>query len=99
MDIIALFKALSNESRLQVMHWLNDPEEHFPEQSRDVNEVGVCVGLIQEKIGLSQSTTSHYLSLLQKANLVIATRIGQWTYYKRNDETLHKLAKYIQEQL
>ena len=62
-------------------------------------EVGVCVGQIQLKLGVTQSTASQYLSVLQKADLVIATRIGKWTYYRRNEETISKLAKLVETEL
>jgi DNA-binding transcriptional ArsR family regulator len=48
---------------------------------------------------MTQSTTSHYLSVLQRAGLVHATRLGKWTYYKRNEEAIKQLASYIQQDL
>jgi transcriptional regulator, ArsR family len=36
---------------------------------------------------------------LQKADLVIATRIGKWTYYRRNEETIAELAKLVETEL
>lgn len=62
-------------------------------------EVGVCVGEIQRLLGLTQSTTSHYLTILQKADLLIATRIGKWTYYRRNEVTLNRLRDFIDKEL
>lgn len=98
--LIPVFKALSNETRLNILQWLKEPERYFPHQKMaDVREVGVCVKLIQSKAGLSQSTVSQYLALMQKAGLVKVTRVGQWTYYKRNDATLSSLAKHITEEL
>ncbi len=32
MNPIIVFKALSNETRLQILHWLKEPEKHFPSQ-------------------------------------------------------------------
>lgn len=45
---------------------------------------------------MSQSTVSHYLSILQRANLVVAERVGKWTYYKRNDETIRAFLSQLQ---
>lgn len=99
-DLIAVFKALSNNARLQILQWLKEPEKNFPMQDvADVREVGVCVTLIQSKVGLSQSTVSQYLAELQKANLVSVTRIGQWTYYKRNEKGIAALAGHIKRNL
>lgn len=97
MDQIEIFKALSNKSRLQILNWLKNPELHFAAEHR--NEAGVCVGMIQEKAGLTQSTVSEYLTILKKAGLIEATRIGQWTYYKRNDEAFAALSKMIETEI
>lgn len=95
-----IFKALANEHRLQILYWLKDPTAYFVHETDvDMVEVGVCVGEIQKKLGLTQSTTSHYLSILEKANLLIATRIGKWTYYRRNEQTILKLRDYIDQEL
>lgn len=97
MDQIEIFKALSNKTRLEILNWLKNPELHFSEEHR--NAAGVCVGMIQEKTGLTQSTVSEYLTLLKKAGLIEATRIGQWTYYKRNDEAFAALSKMIESEI
>ncbi len=97
MDNVEIFKALSNKTRLQILAWLKNPEESFPEQ--EVYGYGVCVGQIQLKTGLTQSTVSEYLSSLQRAGLVISTRKGQWTYYKRNEETFAALGQIIQSEI
>ncbi|MDN3587492.1 metalloregulator ArsR/SmtB family transcription factor [Pedobacter aquatilis] len=100
MDQVEIFKALSNKTRLQILNWLKEPAKHFNEQPHaDLENIGVCVGQIQNKAGLSQSTISEYLSILQRADLVCATRIGQWTYYKRNKEGFDELAKIINTEL
>lgn len=100
MDQVEVFKALSNKTRLQILNWLKSPAENFPDQQNaDFENVGVCVGQIQIKSGLSQSTISEYLSILQRSDLVSATRVGQWTYYKRNEEGFATLGKLINQEL
>ena len=101
MDQIEIFKALSNKTRLQILTWLKDPEQHFPDHkiSCEHSKLGVCVGHIKQKAGLTQSTISEYLSLLQRAGLVTATRMGQWTYYKRNEEAFAALSNLISSEL
>lgn len=100
MENIEIFKALSNEYRLQILKWLKNPTAYFVHKSDvDMLEVGVCVGEIQRLLGLTQSTTSHYLTILQKSDLLIATRIGKWTYYRRNEETLNRLKDFIDNEL
>ncbi|CAB3702162.1 hypothetical protein LMG3458_02717 [Achromobacter deleyi] len=100
MDLLDIFKALSNRTRLEILKGLKDPAKHFPAQDEgDVDVVGVCVSSIQEGVGLSQSTVSDYLATLQRAGLVEVKRIGQWTYYKRNEATIRALANAIGKEL
>lgn len=99
MDQVEIFKALSNKTRLQILNWLKEPEVNFPEQQTFGYQNGICVGRIQQKAGLTQSTVSEYLSLLQRAGLVTSTRVGQWTYYKRNEEAFAALSQTIQNHI
>ncbi|GIQ61552.1 hypothetical protein PACILC2_01200 [Paenibacillus cisolokensis] len=50
MELLDVFKALSNETRLQIIQWLKNPEIHFPKPLHgDINEDGVCVSDIHKK--------------------------------------------------
>ena len=86
MDKIEIFKALSNETRLSIIEWLKEPEKNFPPQGGHFDDAvdlkgGVCVGSIRDKAGISQSTVSHYLDMLQKAGLpVVAPNFGADRY-------------------
>jgi DNA-binding transcriptional ArsR family regulator len=97
---VLVFKALANESRLKILQWMKDPEKHFGAcPTGGPRGKTVCVGEIQKKLGLSQSTASHYLSLLMQAGLVIPRREGQWTFYERNEEALKELSKFLREDI
>jgi DNA-binding transcriptional ArsR family regulator len=92
-DVNAILKALSNETRLQILEWLKDPRANFGAQDiGDFDEDGVCVSLIQRKAGLSQSTTSQFLAVLARAGLVRSKRIGQWTFFKRDEEAIRRFS-------
>ena len=95
-DIKLQLKALNNDTRLKILEWLKNPNSHFPPhyESGLSFEVGVCVMFIQDKAGISQSTTSQYMSLLHQAGFVIPTRIGKWTYYRRDEE---KIAEFMEQ--
>lgn len=94
-DVSEALKALNNPTRLAILGWLKDPRKNFPEQEIDPEQVGVCVSIIQERVGLSQSTVSLYLSSLQRAQLVTSQRIGSWTYYKRNEKNITDFLKML----
>lgn len=93
---LEIFKALANENRLRILNWLKHPEQHFPPHKEVQGfDNGVCVAFIQAKLNLSQAATSQYLTILQKAGLVIPTRIGKWTCYRRNEEALARFADQL----
>lgn len=55
MELLEIFKALSNRTRLDILKGLKEPAKLFPPQDEgDVAKVGVCVGSLQEGVGLSQ---------------------------------------------
>ncbi|MFW5434141.1 ArsR/SmtB family transcription factor [Paenibacillus apiarius] len=103
MEPLLIYKALSNETRLQIMRWLKNPEDFFDEkpylQQGLSFKIGVCVGDIQAKAGLAQSVISSYLLTMQKAGLLDSERIGKWTYYRRNEKMIKQFSEYVQKEL
>lgn len=100
MNVVEINKVLANEVRLNILKWLREPETHFPPHKElgHFND-GVCVQYIGDKAGLSPSTTSHYLSMMQRAGLVTPTRHGKWTYYKRDEQQIRKYLDLLEESL
>lgn len=102
MDPLLIFKALSNETRLNILEWLKDPEASLgPDCNSHCPELKgyACVGTIKDRSGLSQSVISGYLSTLQQAGLVKSERREKWTYYARNEETIAEFARYVGKEL
>jgi ArsR family transcriptional regulator len=100
MDVDEIMKALANPVRRQILQWLKEPERHFPPHAGPCPLVqGVCVGHIQAKAALSQSTVSAYLAMLQRAGLVTSRRIGQWTFYTRNETTIRAFLDCLNRQV
>lgn len=96
MNLEYALRALSNDRRLQVLHWLRQPTKHFPPQvDGDLIEDGVCGLLIARKLRVSQPTASEHLKILQQAGLVRGKRIKQWTFYKRDEASIKKIKKMI----
>lgn len=93
---IATLKALSNDTRLKILDWLKDPPRQFGHQEvGDFDEDGVSVSLIQKKCGLSQSTVSAYMALLTRVGLVKVKRVGQWTYYRRDEAAIRRFTREL----
>jgi DNA-binding transcriptional ArsR family regulator len=61
-------KALADESRVRVLMALRDQE--------------LCVCQITALFGLSMSTVSKHLSILNHAGLVNSRKLGRWIYYR-----------------
>jgi DNA-binding transcriptional ArsR family regulator len=98
-DLLTTFKALSNPARMQILEWLKDPERSFSawEPIADRQKFGVCVTHIQAKSGLAQSTVSSYMTTLERAGLVVASRIGKWTHYRRDEVRIAALARAFRQ--
>ncbi|MCC3373701.1 helix-turn-helix transcriptional regulator [Cohnella sp. REN36] len=100
MEPIEVFKALSNEARLQILQWLKEPEKHFvPHEGIDMRKIGVCVSQVTEKLNMTQSTASQYLSILQRSGLIQTERIGKFTYFKRDEEKIREMAAFFDREL
>lgn len=97
-DIDAIHKALANPVRREILAWLKEPDAYFPEQEVPL-ECGVCVGQINARCGLSQSTVSAHLSTLQSAGLVTVKRIGQWSFFKRNEAVIQAFLASLRDDL
>ena len=98
-NILTVLKALSNDKRLKILQWLKEPTKNFSSSHCDVGKDGVCVGLIEQKAGLSQSTVSQYLLQLHQAGLITMERRGQWTYCKLNKKFIKEFMEDLNKKL
>ncbi len=62
-------------------------------------DAGLCASDIEVRIHLSQPTISHHMSILKKAGLVEAKKLGQWRWYRRNKTALRDFARTLRESL
>ncbi|MDT8437176.1 MAG: metalloregulator ArsR/SmtB family transcription factor [Gemmatimonadota bacterium] len=67
-DTARLFKALSEEPRLEILALM-------------LREGDLCGCEVEAFLGLSQSAASRHLRTLREAGLVEDRREGQWVYY------------------
>jgi ArsR family transcriptional regulator len=85
---VKILKLLSEESRLRIMLYL-------------AKEGPCTVSEIVDALDLVQSTTSHHLSLLRAADLVITSREGKNVYYDINEPMWKAMGlqffKYLQK--
>jgi DNA-binding transcriptional ArsR family regulator len=97
--ILEQLKAVGNDTRMMIMEWLKDPQTNFPPQDHGDPAIGVCMSHIQRRANLSPSTASAHLAILQRAGLVQATRIGKWTYFRRDEKAIDEFADRLKTQL
>lgn len=99
MDQVQIFKALGNETRLNILMWLKEPAQNFePQLHANVMQDfpgGVCLRSIKDRAQLSQSTISKFMAILEEANLVESCRIDQYTYFRVNNKTLTAIACWL----
>jgi DNA-binding transcriptional ArsR family regulator len=67
-EVLAITKALSDESRLRALLAVKDGE--------------LCVCQIIQVLGLAPATVSRHMELLERAGLVRRRRQGRWRYYR-----------------
>jgi DNA-binding transcriptional ArsR family regulator len=100
MPILDIAKAVANDRRLLILHWLKNPRAHFRRQiDGDLDRDGVCGLLIAHKLGVSHPTASEHLKVLTRAGLLRARRIRQWTFYRRDEKRIADVKKALQSAL
>ena len=76
-----LFQALSDETRLQIVHMLASGER--------------CVCDLQDGVGSYQSRLSFHLRKLREAGIVSDRRDGRWVYYTLRPEALETMREFL----
>ena len=94
--MVDVVKALANERRLEILHYLKHPRAHFPKQiDGDLVRDGVCGALIAQKLGISAPSASEHLKILSRAGLVRGKRIKQWTFYQRDEKRIASVKRAL----
>ena len=87
-DLLTIFKALSEESRLRILGVLMERE--------------MCVCEIEACLNMTQSNASRHLTVLKKSGILEVYKEAQWVYYKidENFKSEHtELWKYLEIKL
>ena len=81
-ELVKVFKALSDETRMRMLHLLMDGE--------------LCVCEIMQALGISQTRASRNLGILRDAGLLKDRRDGQWVHYSLNQEVAAEYLKLME---
>lgn len=98
LELDEMIKALSHPIRRDILNWLKQPDLYFADQEHPLS-FGVCAGKIDQKTGLSQSTVSSHLAILQRAGFISSKKVGQWNFFSRNEDAIQAFLTRLQQQL
>lgn len=84
-DLVKLFRALSDETRIRILKVLLERE--------------CCVCEVMQALNISQSRASRNLSILENAGFVKSRRDGLWIVYSVNEPEMNDYATAINELL
>jgi len=82
MELTAVFKALSDSTRLEIVRMLVEREE-------------LCACRILERFDISQPTLSHHMKSLCGCGLVNVRREGKWSYYSLNRDIMTEVREFF----
>ena len=103
MDPQRILKALSNPQRLDIILWLKHPEQEFGVQVPSKTLIdfpnSVSVKSIQKRCGVSQSSVSTFMTILERAGLVESRKIDQYTYYRRNETVIREFGEWYNKEV
>lgn len=77
----ALFKALNDETRRQIIDLLKEKERN--------------AGEIADHFNISKPSISHHLDILKRADLITSEKKGQFVEYSLNTSILEDLLTWI----
>ena len=78
----ALFHALSDETRLELIEQLKDGEQ--------------CVCDLTDALNTGQSRLSFHLKVLKEAGIIKDRPEGRWMYYSLNPDIVEELQAFLQ---
>ncbi len=81
-----VFKALSDESRLRILHLIMCNQE-------------MCISDLEQVLDFTQTKTSRHLAYLRNAGLVTPRKADQWVYYTLKEgpaDLLRQIFRYME---
>jgi ArsR family transcriptional regulator len=80
-DVNALFKALNDPTRREILEMLKNKD--------------LTAGEISDQFHISKPSISHHLDLLRQAGLVVSVKEGQFIYYSLNTTVMDEMLKWL----
>ena len=84
--IVRFNKALANEERMEIIRLLLEHKVLYAKE-------------IQKHFYLEQSTASHHLNILKKANIIQSVKRGRFVYYELNASEVRAMLTQLSDRL
>ncbi len=84
--IVRFNKALANEERMEIIRLLLNHNVLYAKE-------------IQKRFYLEQSTASHHLNILKKANIIQSVKRGRFVYYELNQVAIRSMLSQLTHRL
>lgn len=82
-QIVQIFKALSDETRLKVLIILSRRR--------------ICAKGIAKHLGISEAAVSQHIKILKEAGIIVGEKVGYYVYYDLQEEILSEIMKFIEQ--
>lgn len=82
-EYVALFKAISDQTRLKIVTLLSCGE--------------MCACQLLNNFHITQPTLSYHMRILSESGIVNGRRDGAWMYYSINSAVIEKISEFLFE--
>lgn len=76
MNLVEIFKALGDETRIRIINLLRKEE--------------LCVCELESILSITQSNASRHLNKLKQTGIITYEKKAQWVYYKLDEGFIHQ---------
>ncbi|AOY74977.1 ArsR/SmtB family transcription factor [Clostridium formicaceticum] len=82
-QILQIFKALSDETRLKILIILSKKR--------------ICGKGIAKHLGVSEAAVSQHIRVLKEAGIIVGEKVGYYVHYDLQKSKLSEIIKFIEE--
>lgn len=91
-EAAALFKTLSDETRVKIVRMLADDAA----SDETVQREGLCACGLLEELAISQPTLSYHMKNLMDSGLVLGVKDGVWMRYSLNPARVAEASAFFE---
>lgn len=80
-DIVQVFKALSDETRLKILIIISRKR--------------ICAKGIAKHLGISEASVSQHLKILKEAGIIVGIKMGYYVHYSLQESALSGVSEFL----